>query len=68
MSTNNVRPGEGQEEDLAESPLSKEAHAQVHLPRVAIKFCTQCKWMLRAAYVSVEFFPSSNTLPADLRP
>jgi hypothetical protein len=25
------------------------------LPRVTIKFCTQCKWMLRAAYVSVPF-------------
>lgn len=22
------------------------------LPRVTIQFCTQCKWMLRAAYVS----------------
>lgn len=22
------------------------------LPRVTIRFCTQCKWMLRAAYVS----------------
>ena len=26
--------------------------APVQLPRVTIKFCTQCKWMLRAAYVS----------------
>lgn len=25
---------------------------QQPLPRVAIQFCTQCKWMLRAAYVS----------------
>lgn len=25
--------------------------AQVHLPRITIKYCTQCKWMLRAAYV-----------------
>lgn len=23
------------------------------LPRVTIQFCTQCKWMLRAAYVSL---------------
>lgn len=23
----------------------------VHLPRVTIEYCTQCKWMLRAAYV-----------------
>jgi len=25
------------------------------LPRVTIQFCTQCKWMLRAAYVGVDF-------------
>ena len=24
------------------------------LPRIAIQFCTQCKWMLRAAYVSLK--------------
>ena len=24
---------------------------RVHLPRIAIEFCTQCRWMLRAAYV-----------------
>jgi predicted Rdx family selenoprotein len=23
------------------------------LPRITIQFCTQCKWMLRAAYVSL---------------
>lgn len=26
--------------------------APVNLPRITIQFCTQCKWMLRAAYVS----------------
>lgn len=26
--------------------------ADARLPRVTIQFCTQCKWMLRAAYVS----------------
>ncbi|KAJ5483912.1 hypothetical protein N7539_005708 [Penicillium diatomitis] len=33
-------------------PSSSEMTAleRVHLPRVAIKFCTQCRWMLRAAY------------------
>jgi predicted Rdx family selenoprotein len=24
------------------------------LPRMTIQFCTQCKWMLRAAYVGLE--------------
>lgn len=28
--------------------------ASVHLPRVAITFCTQCRWMLRAAYFAQE--------------
>ncbi|CAK7239274.1 MAG: hypothetical protein STHCBS139747_000704 [Sporothrix thermara] len=28
--------------------------APVRLPRVAIQFCTQCKWMLRAAYFAQE--------------
>lgn len=27
------------------------ATANVHLPRISIQFCTQCRWMLRAAYV-----------------
>ena len=30
---------------------SQEALAAVQLPRITIKFCTQCRWMLRAAYV-----------------
>jgi selT/selW/selH-like putative selenoprotein len=29
-------------------------NADVHLPRVAITFCTQCRWMLRAAYFAQE--------------
>jgi hypothetical protein len=28
------------------------------LPRVTIQFCTQCKWMLRAAYVRVPPYPA----------
>lgn len=32
-------------------PLAEEHTAHVHLPRVTIKYCTQCKWLLRAAYV-----------------
>lgn len=27
------------------------SNTQVNLPRITIKYCTQCKWMLRAAYV-----------------
>ncbi|KAK7556714.1 hypothetical protein IWX46DRAFT_14984 [Phyllosticta citricarpa] len=32
------------------------AATQVKLPRVAITYCTQCRWMLRAGYVSADFF------------
>lgn len=31
---------------------AKTVTAPVNLPRVAITYCTQCRWMLRAAYVS----------------
>jgi hypothetical protein len=31
--------------------FEKYGEAQVPLPRIAIKFCVQCKWNLRAAYV-----------------
>jgi predicted Rdx family selenoprotein len=31
------------------------AEVSAAFPRVTIQFCTQCKWMLRAAYVSVHF-------------
>lgn len=41
-------------------PPKSTTTAQVHLPRVTIKYCTQCKWMLRAAYVSPSPLPLSN--------
>ncbi|KAJ5224274.1 uncharacterized protein N7469_007777 [Penicillium citrinum] len=34
---------------------------RVHLPRIAIKFCTQCKWMLRAAYFGQELLSTFGT-------
>ncbi|KAH9239025.1 hypothetical protein K456DRAFT_1803635, partial [Colletotrichum gloeosporioides 23] len=30
-------------------------------PRVAIQFCTQCKWMLRAAYFAQELLSTFST-------
>ena len=42
----------------------------VGFPRIRIKYCTQCKWMLRAAYVCpllsffFFFFPSLCTVSA----
>ncbi|KAJ5503619.1 hypothetical protein N7463_006493 [Penicillium fimorum] len=33
----------------------------VHLPRISIQFCTQCRWMLRAAYFAQELLSTFNT-------
>ncbi|KAJ5656985.1 hypothetical protein N7507_008935 [Penicillium longicatenatum] len=34
---------------------------QVHVPRISIKFCTQCRWMLRAAYFAQELLSTFGT-------
>ncbi|KAL4726161.1 hypothetical protein ACLX1H_006838 [Fusarium chlamydosporum] len=34
---------------------------QTPLPRVSIQFCTQCKWMLRAAYYAQELLSTFST-------
>ncbi|MCJ1303681.1 hypothetical protein MMC08_006491 [Hypocenomyce scalaris] len=38
-----------------------QALAPVSLPRITIKFCTQCKWMLRAAYFAQELLSTFST-------
>ncbi|KAH9863247.1 hypothetical protein IAQ61_009524 [Plenodomus lingam] len=35
--------------------------APVHLPRIAISYCTQCRWMLRAAYFGQELLSTFGT-------
>ncbi|GKT99499.1 selenoprotein w [Fusarium langsethiae] len=35
--------------------------SQTPLPRVSIQFCTQCKWMLRAAYYAQELLSTFST-------
>nr|OQO27509.1 hypothetical protein B0A51_04307 [Rachicladosporium sp. CCFEE 5018] len=40
---------------------SMTAAAPVHLPRVAITFCTQCRWMLRATYFGQELLSTFGT-------
>ncbi|KAF2867820.1 Rdx family-domain-containing protein, partial [Massariosphaeria phaeospora] len=35
--------------------------APVSLPRVAITYCTQCRWMLRAAYFAQELLSTFST-------
>ena len=37
------------------------AQSSVYLPRIAIKFCTQCKWNLRAAYFAQELLQTFST-------
>ncbi|KAI9707490.1 MAG: hypothetical protein M1836_000451 [Candelina mexicana] len=37
------------------------ATAPVSLPRVTVNFCTQCKWMLRAAYFAQELLSTFST-------
>lgn len=41
--------------DSAPEEREKYGETEVPLPRIAIKFCVQCKWNLRAAYVSHVF-------------
>ncbi|OLN93962.1 hypothetical protein CCHL11_03461 [Colletotrichum chlorophyti] len=45
--------------EAATQPTS--ASASLPLPRVAIQFCTQCKWMLRAAYFAQELLSTFST-------
>jgi Rdx family len=37
--------------ETAQDGFEKYGEVEVPLPRIAIKFCVQCKWNLRAAYV-----------------
>ncbi|KAJ5157019.1 uncharacterized protein N7482_008119 [Penicillium canariense] len=43
------------------STAESSAFERVHLPRIAIKFCTQCRWMLRAAYFAQELLSTFST-------
>ncbi|EER29317.1 hypothetical protein D8B26_008040 [Coccidioides posadasii str. Silveira] len=40
---------------------SSSAPVQAQLPRVTIKYCTQCRWMLRAAYFAQELLSTFST-------
>jgi len=44
-----------------DDPLSNGASAQVHLPRITIRYCTQCNWMLKAAYFAQELLSTFST-------
>ncbi|KAB8074662.1 Rdx family-domain-containing protein [Aspergillus leporis] len=42
-------------------PADNVVSEQVYLPRITIEFCTQCKWMLRAAYFAQELLSTFGT-------
>ncbi|KAH7272780.1 Rdx family-domain-containing protein [Fusarium solani] len=41
--------------------MASQAPPSTPLPRVTIQFCTQCKWMLRAAYYAQELLSTFST-------
>jgi len=41
--------------------MTSASSPEITLPRVAITFCTQCKWMLRAAYFAQELLSTFGT-------
>ncbi|KAJ5142623.1 uncharacterized protein N7515_001410 [Penicillium bovifimosum] len=43
------------------TPTKSVSSLQTTLPRIAIKFCTQCRWMLRAAYFAQELLSTFGT-------
>ncbi|OTA90755.1 hypothetical protein M434DRAFT_397741, partial [Hypoxylon sp. CO27-5] len=47
-------------ENSPSGPASPES-SPFPLPRVTIRFCTQCKWMLRAAYFAQELLSTFST-------
>lgn len=42
-------------------PSTSTAQSQVTLPRVSITYCTQCKWLLRAAWLQQELLSTFAT-------
>ena len=54
-------PATGKSCDLR--PVSKKEHSVIHKPRVQIHYCTQCRWLLRAAWYAQELL---TTFEAEL--
>ncbi|KND95236.1 hypothetical protein TOPH_00659, partial [Tolypocladium ophioglossoides CBS 100239] len=48
------QPASSRSQAVSMSSLLGQGSAPYPLPRVTIQFCTQCKWMLRAAYYAQE--------------
>ncbi|KAL8419944.1 hypothetical protein RB594_002920 [Gaeumannomyces avenae] len=56
-----AQPGDTHGDGEGRLPSRSAVDAQIPLPRVTIKFCTQCKWMLRAAYYAQELLSTFST-------
>ncbi|BDD54575.1 hypothetical protein MPDQ_000276 [Monascus purpureus] len=50
-----------QQKPTPEADTQAISNTQVNLPRITIKYCTQCKWMLRAAYFAQELLSTFST-------
>ncbi|KAL1954970.1 hypothetical protein VTO42DRAFT_377 [Malbranchea cinnamomea] len=59
----NLAPAAAEERIHGSSSLSLPHSGQTpfNLPRITIKYCTQCKWMLRAAYFAQELLSTFST-------
>lgn len=42
-------------------PVARKERAVIHLPRVQIHYCTQCRWLLRAAWYAQELLTTFET-------
>lgn len=46
--------------------MSQNTSSDLKLPRVAITYCTQCRWMLRAAYYAQELLSTFTTVIGEI--
>ena len=42
-------------------PVARKERAVIHQPRVEIRYCTQCRWLLRAAWYAQELLTTFET-------
>ena len=46
--------------------MSQNTSSDLKLPRVAITYCTQCRWLLRAAYYAQELLSTFSTVIGEI--
>src|SRR6478672_1946695 len=46
---------------FAHTPVARKENAVIHQPRVQIHYCTQCRWLLRAAWYAQELLTTFET-------